>query len=80
MFLLKYYGIDWLMFFIIVIHLWMLAKKWRMAFIFGASGSALGAVLGILVGSAGFAIMNAVFTAMHIRAYKKWSEVIEDND
>lgn len=69
----KYYGIDWLVFLFIVIHLWMLGNKWRTAFIFGMIGSGFGVILGLLISSVALVIMNISFALMHFRAYAKWS-------
>lgn len=71
--LLKYYGVDWALFALIVVHLWMLGNKWKWAFIFGFWACCFGLIFGILVGSIASMIMNVVFALMHLRAYWKWS-------
>jgi hypothetical protein len=71
--LFKYYGVDWVLFALIVIHLWMLGNKWKWAFLVGFSACLFGLTFGILVGSLASIIMNIVFAFMHLRAFWKWS-------
>jgi hypothetical protein len=68
----KYYGVDWVIFAFVVIHLWMLGNKKRQAFLFGMGGNLFGILLGYLVESIACIIMNSVFLTMHINAYRKW--------
>jgi hypothetical protein len=72
--LTKYYGVDWAVFVLIVIHLWLLGHRKRSAFIAGMVGTSFGFLFGIMVGSVASVIMNVVFCAMHIRAYMMWHE------
>jgi hypothetical protein len=69
----KYYGIDWLMFAAILVHLWMLGNKWRSAWLVGILVSVCSISFGYLSESLAIIIMNVVFITMHIRNYMKWS-------
>ncbi len=68
----NYYGIDWVIFALVVTHLWMLGNQWRNAFLLGAIASCFGLVLGLLINSLASVLMNIAFCFMHIRAYNKW--------
>lgn len=69
----KYYGVDWAIFVILVVHLWLLGNKLRVAFLFGVLGSSCGIAMGFLCDSLAIIVMNAVFVCMHIRAWWKWT-------
>ena len=69
----KYYGVDWAIFAILVLHLWLLGNKLRVAFLFGVLGSSCGIFLGYLCDSVAVMIMNSVFICMHARAWLKWT-------
>ena len=71
---LKYYGVDWIIFVLVVIHLWLLGNKKRQAFLFGMSGNLCGILLGFLVESLACVIMNFVFATMNANAYRKWKK------
>lgn len=70
----KYYGIDWMVFALIVAHLWLLGSKRRCAFLIGAVACCFGFAFGFLVESVASMIMNSVFCLMHIRVYYKWGQ------
>jgi hypothetical protein len=72
--LIRYYGIDWLLFILVVMHLWMLGNKCRSAFIFGAMACCCGFCFGILIESIATILMNIVFFSMHVRAYIRWGK------
>ena len=72
--LLKYYGVDWLIFLLLLFHLWFLGEKRRYAFLFGAAAAVCGIVFGFLVESVGMMCMNTVLCCMHLMAYKKWNK------
>jgi len=68
----KYYGVDWIIFILVVTQLWLLGNKKRQAFLFGMAGNSCGILLGFLVESIACIIMNSVFVIMHVNAYRKW--------
>jgi hypothetical protein len=70
----KYYGVDWAVFVLIVLHLWLLGNRNRFAFILGALGTCFGFAFGILIGSLASVLMNVVFFTMHVRAFFKWAK------
>lgn len=69
----RYYGVDWLIFLTLVIHLWAIGNHWRIAFLFGVGASMFGFVFGLMTSSIAMILMNIVFAGMHLRAYMKWS-------
>lgn len=69
----NYYGVDWVVFVLIVIHLWMLGNQYKTAFLLGAFASCFGLILGLLINSLASVLMNVVFFFMHLRAFSKWS-------
>jgi hypothetical protein len=75
--LFKYYGVDWAIFAILVLHLWLLGNKVRAAFLLGMLGSSCGIVLGYMCDSVAVMIMNAAFICMHFRAWLKWTPVAD---
>ena len=68
----KYNGIDWALFALIMIHLWLLGNRKRSAFIFGMLACCVGCTFGIMIESIASTAMNAIFFFMHLRAYIKW--------
>ena len=70
----KYYGVDWALFFLIVLHLWMLGNKWRAAWIVGVGISICSILFGYLSESVALVLMNVVFIFFHIWNYVKWGE------
>lgn len=70
----KFYGIDWLLFVFVLIHLWLLGNRKRAAFLYGVGACCCGFTFGIIIGSLATLLMNSVFAAMHLRAYILWRE------
>ena len=70
----KYYGIDWLIFLAVVIHLWLLGERKRAAFLFGMTSAMLGLIFSIQIDSIANGIAMVVYFCMHVRAYCKWRE------
>lgn len=75
----KFYGVDWVLFLLVVVHLWMLGHKMRAAFLVGVLASATGFVLGLIIMSAGTLTMNVVFAILHLRAYLRWKQIDQDS-
>ena len=69
----KYYGMDWLLFILVLIHLWLLGNKNKLAFVFGILGCACGVAFGIMIESIASVVMNFTFGLLHLRALTKWS-------
>ena len=74
----KYYGIDWLLFILVLIHLWLLGNKNKLAFAFGILGCACGVAFGIMIESIASVAMNFTFGLLHLRALVKWSSNPKD--
>ena len=74
----KYYGIDWLLFILVLIHLWLLGNKNKLAFAFGILGCGCGIVFGIMIESIASVAMNFTFGLLHLRALIKWSSDPKD--
>lgn len=72
--MLEYYGVDWLIFVFIAIHLWLLSNRRREAFLFGVLGTICSIILGFLVNSIAVILMNCIFVVMHTKAYLKWTK------
>ena len=72
----KYYGIDWLLFILVLIHLWLLGNKNKLAFAFGILGCVCGIVFGIMIESIASVVMNFTFGLLHLRAFIKWSSLL----
>jgi len=70
----NYYGVDWLIFLLLIIHVWMIGNKVRSAWLIGIVSYCLGIALAIMIESWPSGIMNAVFIVMGIRAYIKWGK------
>ena len=75
----KFYGVDWLLFALVVVHLWMLGHKMRTGFLVGILAASTGFVLGLIIESAGTLTMNVVFAFMHLRAYLRWRQIDEES-
>lgn len=67
------YGLDWLMFVLLLWHLWLLGNKHRSAFLVGIFATLVGVAVGWLLDSYAIMVMNVVFCGMHLRAYFKWT-------
>ena len=74
----KYYGIDWLLFILVLIHLWLLGNKNKLAFVFGILGCACGVAFGMMIESIASVAMNFTFGLLHLRALVKWSSNPKD--
>jgi len=70
---MRYYGLDWLMFGLILLHLWCMGNKWRIGWIVASVNSCVSMIFGYLVGSPALIIMNVVFICFHIRNFLRWS-------
>jgi len=70
--LFKYYGIDWLIFSILIVHCWMLGNKMRSAFLLGIIASCFGVCLGYLCGSLAVILMNSTFVCLNFCNWRKW--------
>ena len=66
------YGLDWLLFVIILIYLRWLGQKKREAFIIGVLICINSIAIAILVDSIAGVVMNLIFAFMHMRNYVKW--------
>ena len=71
--LTNYYGVDWVLFLLILSHMWALGKRKRYGWLIGACAAITGAIIGVMADSIALAIMNVFFTGFHIRNYIKWS-------
>jgi nicotinamide riboside transporter PnuC len=69
----KYYGVDWIIFLVVVTQLWLVGNKNRLGFLFGVTGNSFGVILGFMVESLACMMMNCVFIIMHLRGYYIWS-------
>ncbi len=69
---LKYYGIDWLFFSLVVYHLYLLGNQVRATFLVAIVATVFGVVFGAMTGSVATMVMNAIFCGMHFRAYVMW--------
>jgi len=70
--LFNFYGIDWIIFILLSIHIWMLGNRMKAAFILGIVASCFGILFGIIIDSLATSIMNFSFCIMHIKSYIKW--------
>lgn len=70
----KYYGVDWLIFLLVALHIELLARKSRRAFVLGFVASAVSVCFGIMIGSVANVVMNVCFMCFHIRAWNLWRE------
>ena len=68
----QYNGVDWLMFVLIVVHLWAVGDRKRSAFLFGAFAGVAGMLFGFMVDSLATVAMNCVFIGLHVRAWINW--------
>ncbi len=74
----NFYGVDWLLFVLVVIHLWMLGHKMRTGFLVGMAAASTGFALGLIIMSAATIMMNVVFLFMHLTAYLRWGQIDEN--
>ena len=71
---MKYYGIDWAIFLLLVCQIWFLGEKYRFAFLFGVSAAMCGIFFGYLIDSIATIVMNIVCCVMYLMAYYKWDK------
>lgn len=69
----QYYGLDWLIFALLLLHVWLLGERNRFAFVFGVIASILNVLFGWMIGSLAIVLMSVIFTVLHFVAYIKWS-------
>ena len=77
--LFKYYGIDWLAFFLYIETTWLIGNKDRRGFLFGIAANFLGLWFSWYVSSVASFIMNIMFIVMNLRGYIKWNSKSLDN-
>jgi len=70
--LFRYYAVDWLLFVLVTLHLWMLGNHYKAAFLVGMAAAVTGFIFGLLTGSVATLVMNVVFFGLHLRAYVRW--------
>lgn len=70
----NYYGLDWAIFGLLIIHMWMLGNKWRSAWVVGIFVYILGLPMACMMGSVASFIMNCLFIVLGVRAYITWSK------
>lgn len=71
----QYYGVDWLLFVLVLIHMYLLGERRREAWLVGIAVVTCAFVFGILVGSVATMTMNICFCMMHIRNWLKWKPI-----
>lgn len=70
--LFSYWGIDWLIFLLLTMNLWMIGQRKRVAFVYGILVGILSIVFGIMIGSVAMVVMNCWFIFLHGRNWWKW--------
>lgn len=78
--LLKYYGVDWLNFLLVLVHIELLVHKKRSAFVWGFLASVVGVIFAFMIQSWGNGVMCATFMFFHVRAWIKWREIPMSRD
>lgn len=68
----NYYGVDWIIFILIVTHIKFLGLKNEWAFPFAIAGCSFGVILGVLVQSIAVVMMNTTFIVMHYITWRTW--------
>ena len=74
----EYFGIDWLGFLLVVVHLVLVAHQIRKGWLFGIGAAATYIVFGIMTNSLATIIMNITLIMIHGFAYFKtraWDKV-----
>ena len=71
--LTNYYGIDWLIFALITLHIYYLGSQKSVAFPIAMLATFLGAIFGLMTHSLATVLMNIVFFFLHLQAYAKWT-------
>jgi hypothetical protein len=72
--MLQYHGIDWLIFALLTLHIWLLGMKVRFSFIIGAVGCCCGVVLAVMIDSVPALLMNCLFAYLNLRNYRLWGK------
>lgn len=72
--LFRFYGVDWVIFILLSVHIWMLGNRMKSAFLMGIAASVFGCIFGLIIESAATLIMNFSFCLMHINSYVKWHQ------
>ncbi|MEM1099824.1 MAG: nicotinamide mononucleotide transporter [Planctomycetota bacterium] len=71
--LFHYYGVDWLAMTLTFLAIYLLGNKSRSGFVVMMAGNASWFVLGLLTASVAMLVANAVFFAMNVRGFWRWS-------
>ena len=64
--------VDWVLFLLILSHMWALGRRKRYGWPLGACAASTGIIIGVMADSIALATMNVFFTGFHIRNYIKW--------
>ena len=70
--LYQYYGVDWLLFVLVLIHMWLIAEQRKSAFVYAVLANICGFTFGLMTESAATLVMNVCFCVLNIRAYIHW--------
>ena len=68
----KYYGIDWLLFLLVALHIWLLGEQKRSSFLVAMLATICGTIFGMMTGSVATIVMNVTFFFLYLRAYLMW--------
>jgi len=70
-YLFQYYGIDWLITFMIFASIFLLGNK-RIGFIFGILGQIFAFIFSFQIGSIANGFMASILFILYFRGYLKW--------
>lgn len=70
----KFYGLDWLIFLIVVFHIYLIGEGKSVGWILGTIASILSVFLAILCGSFAMVLMNIFYVFMRTWNYFKWKD------
>lgn len=75
----NHYGLDWGVFFFVMVHLWLLGRQKRSAFLYGLVANIIGLFWNYLIESWAGSISNLACSVLLIRGYLLWRDNHHEN-
>lgn len=70
----NYYCLDWAVFVLVLVHIWLLGNKNKNGFLVGILSCVFSMCFSFLAGSFPNLLLGACLLLMHIRAYVRWTK------
>lgn len=73
--LTKFYGLDFLISFLYILHAWLIGQRHRSGWVIGIVASVLNIWFSIWIGSIASIIVSISYVLIHAKSYINWSKI-----